>query len=163
MLPATTELASSRFLVMYQVYILAPNSRTTMTIKMGHIFFKEDTKTLHEQMPTNWAIGNKLRWILIKVQVIPLKKIYLKSSIQNDYEFVPKFQCTVVENVVMEIGTQAYTHTGRQTEWIVVPRSVRPRQNRHNLPDDSFSCIFVNENVWISIKFSPKFFSQWSN
>ena len=32
--------------------------------------------------------------------------------------------------------------------------TVRPRQNGHYFPDDTFKCIFVNENVWISIKMS---------
>ena len=32
--------------------------------------------------------------------------------------------------------------------------TLRPRQHGHHFPDDIFKCIFVNENVWISIKFS---------
>ena len=32
-----------------------------------------------------------------------------------------------------------------------------PRQNGHHFPDDIFKCIFLNENVWISIKISLKF------
>ena len=35
--------------------------------------------------------------------------------------------------------------------------TLRPRQNRRHLPDDIFICIFLNENVWISIKISLKF------
>ena len=35
--------------------------------------------------------------------------------------------------------------------------ALRPRQNGHHIGDDTFSCIFVNENVTISIKFSLKF------
>ena len=31
------------------------------------------------------------------------------------------------------------------------------RQNGWQCPDDSFKCIFLNENVWISIKISLKF------
>ena len=33
----------------------------------------------------------------------------------------------------------------------------RPRQNGRHIPDDHFKRIFLNENVWISIKFSLKF------
>ena len=33
----------------------------------------------------------------------------------------------------------------------------RLRQNGCNLPDGSFKCILLNENVWISIKISLKF------
>ena len=35
--------------------------------------------------------------------------------------------------------------------------SLRPRQNGPHFPDDIFKCIFLNENVWISIKISLKF------
>ena len=35
--------------------------------------------------------------------------------------------------------------------------SLRPRQNRPHFADDIFMCIFLNENVWISIKISLKF------
>ena len=35
--------------------------------------------------------------------------------------------------------------------WI---NTLRLRQHGHHFPDDIFECIFVNENVWISIKFS---------
>ena len=35
--------------------------------------------------------------------------------------------------------------------------TVRPRQNGRHFPDDIFKCIFLNENVWISIKISLKF------
>ena len=34
---------------------------------------------------------------------------------------------------------------------------MRPRQNGRDLPDDIFECIFLNENVWISIDTSLKF------
>ena len=34
---------------------------------------------------------------------------------------------------------------------------MRLRQNGRHFPDDIFRCIFLNENVWISIKFSLKF------
>ena len=32
-----------------------------------------------------------------------------------------------------------------------------PGQNGHTFPDSIFNCIFLNENVWILIKISPKF------
>ena len=35
--------------------------------------------------------------------------------------------------------------------------TLRPRQNSCHFADDSFKCIFLNENVWISIKISLKF------
>ena len=35
--------------------------------------------------------------------------------------------------------------------------SLRPRLNRRPFADDIFKCIFLNENVWISIRISLKF------
>ena len=35
--------------------------------------------------------------------------------------------------------------------------TLRPRQNGRHFPDDLYKCIFLNENVWISIKISLKF------
>ena len=35
--------------------------------------------------------------------------------------------------------------------------TLRPRQNGRHFPDDIFKCIFLNENIWISIKISLKF------
>ena len=35
--------------------------------------------------------------------------------------------------------------------------TLRPRQNGRHFPDDIFKCIFLNENVLISIKISLKF------
>ena len=35
--------------------------------------------------------------------------------------------------------------------------TLQPRQNGRHFPDDIFKCIFLNENVWISIKISLKF------
>ena len=34
--------------------------------------------------------------------------------------------------------------------------TLRPRQNGHHFPDDVFKCIFLNENVWISLQISLK-------
>ena len=50
-------------------------------------------------------------------------------------------------------------------DWCLVPgllrkihvNNLRPRQNGRHFPDDIFKCIFMNENVWISIKISLKF------
>ena len=35
--------------------------------------------------------------------------------------------------------------------------TLRPRQNGRHFPDDIFKCIFVNENVILSIEISLKF------
>ena len=40
--------------------------------------------------------------------------------------------------------------------------TLRPRQNGRHFPDNTFKCIFFNENVWISIKISLKFVPKGS-
>ena len=40
--------------------------------------------------------------------------------------------------------------------------TLRPRQDGRYFPDDNFKCIFLNENVWISIKISLKFVPKGS-
>ena len=35
--------------------------------------------------------------------------------------------------------------------------TLRPIQNGHHFADDILRCLFLNENVWFSIKISPKF------
>ena len=35
--------------------------------------------------------------------------------------------------------------------------TLRPRQNGCHFPDNIFNCIFLNENVWISLEISLKF------
>ena len=35
--------------------------------------------------------------------------------------------------------------------------TLRPRQNRRRFTDDIFKCIFLNENVWISLNISLKY------
>ena len=38
--------------------------------------------------------------------------------------------------------------------------SLRPRRNRCHFADDIFKCIFLNENEWISLRFSLKFVNR---
>ena len=40
--------------------------------------------------------------------------------------------------------------------------TLRPRQNERHFADDIFKCIFLNENIWISIKISLKFVPKGS-
>ena len=39
----------------------------------------------------------------------------------------------------------------------IIFNTLRPRRNGHHFSDDILKCIFFDENVWISIKFSLKF------
>ena len=41
--------------------------------------------------------------------------------------------------------------------WRIWVNTLRPRQNGRHFPDDIFKWIFLNENVWFSLKISLKF------
>ena len=53
---------------------------------------------------------------------------------------------------------QVCDDTGQIWKWFKESfNSLRPRRNRRHFADDIFKCIFLNENVWISLKISLKF------
>ena len=48
----------------------------------------------------------------------------------------------------------------RGANWLLKPlyhNKLRPEQNGRHFPDDIFKWTFLNENLWISLKVSPKF------
>ena len=48
--------------------------------------------------------------------------------------------------------------------WTSIFNTSRPRQNGSDFVDDIFKCIFLNENVWISLKITRKFIPAfWIN
>ena len=51
----------------------------------------------------------------------------------------------------------ATRHDANQQPLDTNVNTLRPRQDGRNFADDIFKCIFVDENVWISIKISLKF------
>ena len=72
----------------------------------------------------------------------------------------------------MRIYTSHHTRSGGE-QWVTGDKTIiylslvygtynqcvnalRPRQNGRHFPDDIFKCIFVNGNIWISIKISLK-------
>ena len=47
--------------------------------------------------------------------------------------------------------------TRKDVSQVVAFNTLRPRQNGRHFADDIFECIFLNENVWISLEISLKF------
>ena len=44
-----------------------------------------------------------------------------------------------------------------QQQWVLLKiNTLRPGENGRHFPDDIFKCIFLNEDIWISIQFSLK-------
>ena len=50
----------------------------------------------------------------------------------------------------------------RELFWrmICIINQLRPKQNGRKFTNDIFRCIFLNENIWISIKISLRFVSK---
>ena len=63
-------------------------------------------------------------------------------------------ECTTV--MTSRIG---YISRSREADQTKI-NTLRPRQNERHFADDIFTCIFLNETVWISIKISLKFVPQ---
>ena len=77
----------------------------------------------------NWILTNIFCAIWIKTQKCSWEQRHLKSHLLSDGHCV-QIRCA---------------------------NTLRTRQNGRHFPDDIFKCIFLNENVWITIKISLKF------
>ena len=52
---------------------------------------------------------------------------------------------------------QQYLYYSERNYDSIMINALRQRQNGHHFADDICQCIFVNENVWISIEIPLKF------
>ena len=53
--------------------------------------------------------------------------------------------------------SRSHNNATSQDSYTNALNSLRQRQNSRHFPDDIFKCVFLNENVWISIKIPLKF------
>ena len=58
---------------------------------------------------------------------------------------------------MLAIDTQKLICEGELWVFFCEFNTLKPRQNGRHLPDDIFKCVFLEENVLISIKISLKF------
>ena len=85
------------------------------------------------------------------------------SSATIAHIYVPK--CCIVSNItgLTSIKHRSDTFASDQSNWWWSEGLInawRPRQNGRHFPDDIFKCIFLNENIWILIDMSLKFFPK---
>ena len=88
------------------------------------------------------------------------------NFIQISLKFVP-YALTDITPSLVQIMTWHWTCDTSLSEpmrvywcihtWPQWVNTLRPRQDGRHYPDDIFKCIFLNENVWISIEISLKF------
>ena len=77
-------------------------------------------------------------------------QVLLLISIRFDH--FPLYFCVITIFIYMPLIIKLQFSAQRRMIY-----SLRQRRNRRHFGDDSFRCIFLNENVFISIKFSLKF------
>ena len=65
-------------------------------------------------------------------------------------ENVRCFGCTIIPNCPTNIYVDIMSNI-HVTTLLSYLNTLNPRQNGRHFADDTFKCIFVNENVWISI------------
>ena len=102
----------------------------------------------------NWTLRNKFSENLIGIHTFSFKKIHLKMSSAKWRPF------WLGLNVLNALNISFRPQCVQLVNSLSFPQRVntmRPRQNGCYFPDDIFKCIFLNENVWISIKISLKF------
>ena len=78
------------------------------------------------------------------------KTVVRSSYLHNGISYTGKMTSLYWIRALIFIGNIGYPSE-------IYLNTLRPRQNGRHFPDDTFKCIFLNENVWISIKISPKF------
>ena len=111
-----------------------------------------------------WAGG----WIVATRGIIFFHVIFKYVFLKENFEFWLKFYGTLFLRAQLAIGLNScngynwpwlnilliYVHMLQGRHWV---NTLRPRQNGRRFADDTFKCIFLNENVHISIEISLKF------
>ena len=139
-------------------------------------------KPLSEQMLAySWfnPLGTNFNEIWIKIQQFSYKKMSLEMPSAKWWSCCLTLGCVKVFSLIdLEETSEPFLHQHREPNrhgnpslvvlrWDLSAVSVwwtlntlRPRQNRRHFADDILNYIFLNENVWIPIKISLKFFPQ---
>ena len=102
-------------------------------------------------VPIYFRYWNNLYW--------QLSKSFYPISVRCVWEFI------TINPDNLETGKELATHRDVSAEsiffvWVSMHgliNTLMPRQDGRHLPDDIFKCIFMKENIWISIKISLKF------
>ena len=124
-----------------------------------------DTHTYRCSIKMAFPMNNKIHVFITLVNVFVLTCEYPVVSVWYFFriDFIGDMTMTIIKAT---LRTLQWRHN--ENQWHRKPpatpriiqlfiNTLRPRQNSRFFPDDIFKCIFLNENVWISIKISLKF------
>ena len=107
---------------------------------------------MHNTTAYTSHIQNRNTWVIVDYH----NELWENSK--SSYTFVWATEKNVQELLSKSVHLFGWTHNGTPqfvSEWVI--NTLRPRQNCHHFADDIFKCIFLNENVLISLKISLKF------
>ena len=92
---------------------------------------------------------------------LPMKNIESHYSHNNQYiDIIMSEDCS--KSVALSAGWYVSWHMVAVLRSIARFNTLRPRQNGRHFADAIFKCIFLNENIWISIQISLKFVPRGS-
>ena len=77
------------------------------------------------------------------------------KSVRSDIQLA--FQTNITALGLTSVETPPGEHRLNLHITLCWLNTLRQRQNGHQIPDDIFKCIFLNENIWISLNISLKF------
>ena len=103
-----------------------------------------------------WPVNSPHKWPLTR-KMFPFDDVIMKHtgdgmcSDQISRQIIRNNQSLKKANVMCTPSLAQHNNT-----WWTL-NTLKPRQNGHHFPGDMFKCIFLNENVSISIKISLKF------
>ena len=109
------------------------------------------------------CFGFKYFWLQYFLLILP-EPIFAKKTSSNEYgnpHYKPKTHPLML---IMGIPKpRRWCLLSEERPWskiLTVLNTLRPRRNGRHFADDTFKCIFVNENIWISLKISLTFVSE---
>ena len=124
------------------------------------------TKPLPEPILTYCQLDlwNNIRWSMKQTQTFPFKIMYLKMWLMINWTLMNKLHWNLNKNTNIFFHENVFEYVVCELLVILFKpqyvNTLRPRQNGRRFADDTFKCIFLNENVRISIKISLKFISK---
>ena len=116
------------------------------------MFFQEPSVVLLpcivSQRRFTWGSENNITSFSIPFHCLPSQRFWRQY---HELQFYRYCHFTIVAKQLNYVFMEMH----KMSESII--NTLRLRQNGRHLPNDIFKCIFSNENIWISIKFSLKF------
>ena len=117
-------------------------------------------------------LGTNFNEILIKILILSFRKMRLKVSsgkwrpfclglnvLKLEHGLLVSFHNSMFMSSLIHVISLMLFELIPVGKKILPVNTLRPRQNCRHLTDDTFKCISLNGNIWISLKISLKYVS----